>query len=183
MCFYHDYDWSAQVVEEDDSVSNGTVRCDECFQKIAVGERYRHTYMQEYEECRRCVDDSYAFDEDDFDPDNEECKAGRHCVGETYDYDVCERCQKLLKVIKSVEEDDGCKGAETQPSLGELREVFWESDHAVDYIDRALKDYPELAFSGHLDRFYALTKEWGDFFEDRFDESDVGLVVELGGEG
>jgi hypothetical protein len=174
--FHGDFDWVANVFEETVKRADKPVKCLECFNRIPAGTEYKHVYLQQHEYCQKCQ----CEDGDDLEPceDDED-----HDFGETDEHRICESCQKLLCAIQHVESEDGCVGQETQPGLGELREAMWESDHAVEYIERARRDYPELAMSGHLDQFYELTREWRDEFEERWDWDDVGPVDEMGGEG
>jgi hypothetical protein len=191
MCFYHDdYDWIARVFEETTAKADKPLKCLECFRHVGPGEAYTHIEMREYEECRVCQEDR---DDGRFREDFDcEAAGGKHDFGEEDTHRICDRCQKLLEAIQRVEEDDGCSGQETRPALAQLRDAFWESDHAQAYLDRARADSPELAMSGHLDHFYELTAEWRDRFEENdwrgdgepawFDD-DVGPTDELGGEG
>jgi hypothetical protein len=170
MCFYHgDADWYASVVHEDIITSDKPVSCDECGRKMPPGEKFKHVHQQEREYCDQCSED-------------EPCPEGECDYGETFDYDVCEHCQKFLAAIQHVEADEGCKGAEQQPALGLLIDSLWEADGTQDYIDRARAEYPELAASGYLDRMYRHTREWAREHEERWDAGDVGPTDEMGGE-
>lgn len=193
MCFTRDgdYDWLARACEDYMDTATKPVTCQECFRRIPVGEKFTHIEMREWECCRVCDPETRAeaFHDDDSDNPDEcpsPCADDKHDYGNTDEHRICADCQKLLTAIQHVEEDDGCKGDETRPGWGELRETFWESDHAQEYIDRARQDYPELAMSGYLDDFYGLTREWQDCFEgdEWFDCEGIGEPVEvLGGEG
>lgn len=57
MCFYADYDWIAQVFEESEPVATRPVRCEECGAGIPRGATYHHVWMQQYEECRACINE------------------------------------------------------------------------------------------------------------------------------
>lgn len=179
MCFIHEGDWVARVYEESVVKLQKPVKCLECFRYIPAGVEFTHIEMREYEDCRRCEDEC----SDWYEENHPECRAGQHDYGEECEHRICDECQKLLAAIEAVETDEGCVGSETKPPLGELREAFWESDSAVEYIDRARNEYPELALSGHLDGFYELTHEWRREYEERWDEDDVGPTAEMGGEG
>lgn len=146
MCFYNDdYEWSASVHEETEGPAEKATRCYECGEPIAAGQWRRHIYQQEDEECRLCEQ------EEGFDP---ECQ---HDYGETFDYDRCEPCDKVLRAIEAVEKDEGCPEYSRQPMLGELRDVFVhpEDGNAMAYAERAVAMFPEVAtvgwFEGVLD--------------------------------
>lgn len=179
MCFVHEGDWTARVYEESTVKATKPVKCLECFRLIPIGEEYTDIEMREYEECRRCQDEC----SDWYEPNHPDCADEKHDFGEEMEHRICAECQKLLGAIQGVEEDDGCQGHETRPPLGELREVFWESDHAIEYIDRARTESPELAMSGYLDRIYELTHEYDRVRDETWDEDDVGPTDEIGGEG
>ena len=180
MCFYHgDYDWIARVYEESTVKLQQPVKCLECFRPIPAGVAFTHIEMREHEECQRCQDECSEGYEDC----HPACAEGVHDFGEEYEHRTCDECQKLIAAIQAVETDEGCVGNETRPALGELREAMWESNSAIAYIDRARREYPELAMSGHLDEFYKLTHEWEREFEERWDEDDIGPTGEMGGEG
>ncbi len=185
MCFYHgDADWTASVFDSDTLTAAESVRCDECFRKIPVGAKYQHIYMQQYECCRVCDGDTRAETDDEYEgEDLSPCAEGACDYGEAYEHGICEDCQKLLDAVRRVEEEDGCRGDETQPGLGQLREAMWEADGAVAYIDRARADHPELAMSGYLDRMYYYTHEYDREFEEKWDDDDLVKVDEHGGEG
>lgn len=172
MCFYHGDAWHADVYEDGHEVATKRLRCDECRKPILPGERHRHVFLLEREECRDCcrhwTDDK---------PEEEGCECS---FGESYECDICEACDKVLTAIKRVEEEDGCKGEETQPGLGQLLEALWESDHGSEYVERARRDFPELAWSGRLDLYHAKTRSYGD---DRVRADPLTEWDELGGEG
>lgn len=128
MCFYHgDCDWSASVVETDEGPATKRTQCDECREWIEPGQWVRHIHQQEHERCQTCEDDS-DYNRFNFDPDNEDCKAGKHDYGKTFDYDCCERCARLLAAIEAVEEAEGCVGEETRPMLCWMYEQVGDSD-------------------------------------------------------
>lgn len=179
MCFVHEGDWVARSYEEVAQKSDKPVKCLECFQFIPPGVEFTHIEMREYEECRRCQDEN----SERYEHCHPECIEGVHDYGEECSHRICDQCQKLLGAIQYVEVDDGCVGNETRPPLGELREVIRESDHAIEYIDRARQEYPELAMSGYLDRMYEITHQWEWESTERWDEDDIGPTDEPGGEG
>lgn len=174
MCFYHDHHYYPGIYSDETGTATMTTKCYECGDRIHRGQTVRSIYMRQYEECKHC-----GVYEGEDDPDK--CEDGCS-YGEEFECDICERCTLLLAAIREVEVDAGCTESESQPAFGELRESFWESDHAVDYIDRAAADYPELALSGHLDEFYRLTREQEQIEEEAWDSEDLEPVDEFGGE-
>jgi hypothetical protein len=194
MCFVQDdYDWIARHTEDDtitvtaDTRKGKKVHCVDCGSVIPVGVECRRMYCQEHEACKVCDLETRAEIRDESDsieefneadpPPCEKCD-----YGETTEDFMCGECCKLRGAIREVEIAEGCSPHEAEPLIGELRDAFWESDHAIEYIDRARQEYPELALSGHLDRFYKLTNEWDEEFEKRWDTDDLEPVDELGGE-
>lgn len=121
MCFYHDSDWQAEVSEQTTLTATKPVHCDECRRTIAVGDGYVHVYQQQYEE---------PLEEDG------DC-------GETYDYDRCLDCDRLLRAIAAVEKDRGCPPYSALPALTELREAMEED--GADYAARAVEMFPDLS--------------------------------------
>lgn len=145
MCFYHDYGWVAEISEKTEGVATVPTACDECHQVIHPGEFLLHIFQQQHSE------DSWAEDHGDDEPFE---------PGETFEYDRCERCHKLLQAIRAAEEEAGCRGSETQPALGELREAMFEADDAGHYADKAREMFPELAASGIMAaRFHQIWHE------------------------
>lgn len=179
MCFVHEGDWIARHYDESTVKLQKPVKCLECFRPIPPGVEFTHIEMREYEECRRCQDEN----SEQYEHCHPTCAEGFHDFGEEQEHRICGECQKLLSAIQHVEEDDGCQGDETRPALGELREAIRESYHAIEYIDRARADCPELAMSGYLDRMYRLTHEWEREADERWDADDIGPTDEVGGEG
>lgn len=129
MCFYHDYDWTADVWEDVLTTDAAPHECYECHARIHPGEPHRWVYQQEHEACRRCEDDPDWQEEGGNDPGGEDCKAGNHDYGETFECRICDRCNRLLEAIRRAEEADGCRESEAQPAFGEIRELdreVWE---------------------------------------------------------
>lgn len=142
MCFYHESAWYAELVETESCQSNGSVMCEECHRIIPEGEGYTHTYIQEHEECQRCYNGECAC-VDDGDCECEECRCDEPEYGESYEYDTCTLCQKVLKAIEAVEIANGCKGEETQPGVGELKTAMWHDEGGA-YAARALQMCPDI---------------------------------------
>lgn len=190
MCFQSvdDYDWIASVYEVSDEVATERLRCCECGGRINVGEKCRSVYMQRYEECRLCCGDIREQWDHDYEGQKlPPCDNDQHDYGETVQDYVCERCCKMIETIEEVENAEGCTAPHNRPLHGELREAFWESDHAVEYIDRARDKFPELAACGYLDKVYKLTREYDDEIGDRWECRDIRKHDEIfdmiGGEG
>jgi hypothetical protein len=139
MCFYHEYDWEAEVYENDVGTAEQPTCCQECDEPIPVGGWVRHIHMRELEHCRESHWLHDYAEEPECPPDCE------HDFGETDDYDRCEGCDKILRAVKAVEEANGCKGDETQPALSMLSEALHDADDASDYVAKALELFPELA--------------------------------------
>ena len=159
MCFYHDPGWCAEVYEDATGPCPGRSRCEECRCIIHPGEVRRSISMREYEECPECG--------------GEGCPDGCH-HGESFECDICEPCCRLLEVIEAVEIANGCRGDETQPGLGELREAL--RDQGEEYIDRALELHPTVA--NHLWRLLRAHDPAGGW-----SQADLEPVEVYGGEG
>lgn len=143
MCFEHgdyDYDWTARVTIESCGTSPLASRCYECNSRIAPYEWRRYIYQQELETCRICDECG-----DDYDPDEPQdptkCK---HDYGETFSYDRCETCDKILRAIEDYEAREGCKPSERQPLLGELQDELRQHSDGQRYAALAIESYPEL---------------------------------------
>src|SRR4051812_41332509 len=105
MCFDHDYDWTASVWNETVGPADKPCRCLECGRDIAVGEVRRHVFAQEHEECQRGEECS-----EHFDPAHVCAPGGEGChFGEEDEFDQCDECLVVRKVIRAVEEVSGCK--------------------------------------------------------------------------
>ena len=180
MCFYNEGDWTAQLFVDETVKLDSQRRCSECHNTIHVGVTCRRVFLQEHDYCPEC---GVEFHEDG--TADEPCEGQHdHSYGERDELFICGDCEKVIAAIRMVEEDEGCTGNEAVPAFSQLREAFWESDHAVEYIDRARSEFPELAMNGHLDEFYRLTHEWDAIEEEWFQaEEEPVPFEELGGEG
>lgn len=140
MCFSNDdYDWYASVQEQSSGCDDQSTRCGECGKVIASGEWRHHVFMQEHECCEICGDDP------DYDEDVTEGEPGHDCdYGETYAYDRCLDCDRLLIAVELHEIKEDCPPHARRPALGELREVFWEHESNVEYAEQAVAMYPYL---------------------------------------
>lgn len=176
MCFNSDYDWTAEVYEESEGPSQAKIKCDECRQFIHHGEWRYHVYMRENELCRICEDDCSPDFEEDYDCENE------HSYGEKFDYDCCERCYRLRKAIRAVEEEEGCHGTEAEPSFGEMHGEVYDWGHYADEM-RKLGLHEEAALVPPPDPddvFEELESEYD--WANEFGKNDF-VDVDLGGEG
>ncbi len=164
MCFYHgDADWSASVCETTEGPAEARTKCDDCYRPVLPGQWRKHVYMQEHELCLRCEDDS-DWNRFNYDPDNEECKAGKHDYGETFDCDSCEHCERLREAIQVVEEAEGCVGEETRPLLSALYEQISNGDGWQPYIDA----YARLRPGEYIDWPHD-DADYGDWLADEYD--------------
>lgn len=162
MCFYNDYDWSAQIINTTEGPADKPVNCHECPQKIQVGEWRRKIYMQEHELCQLCEDDcSDVFDEE---INKNECK---HEYGQRYTYYCCQDCDKVLQAVKAHEVEAGCPAYAQQPPLGELWVGLQDSGEGHIYAAKAIAMFPELAGTRNIS--YLLQKD-----EDTEDASSMG---------
>jgi hypothetical protein len=149
MCFWNDdYDWTAEVSEEEEFVASKPTKCQECYRLIPAGETMVHIWMQQYEECHACYDGEC------------ECPEGRCCqceepvFGETFDYHRCQECDKFLMAVEAAEVEEGCARHESRPGLGAMASDIMDGDreNIKRYFKRALRDFPELKASGYLTR-------------------------------
>lgn len=161
MCFYHDYTWTADVVEDAIVPTGGKSRCEECGQTIHPWEPRRAIYQQQHEEC--CY--------------GEECR-GDECTGfgETFECDICLPCNSVRAAIRAVELRRGCRPSEAEPALTELARAMREADEDGDYADEALRSSPGIG--RHLD---VLAGPFDPFEE--WSLADTDPVAEIGGEG
>lgn len=130
MCFYADYDWFPSVQEKYTETSDGLIRCDECRKIIPVGASYTHIYQQQR-------------DPDDWEPEDEEEEFD---PGETFNYDCCDNCSRLLAAIEAEEMARGCTPHTSRPPLGEMREFVAELDQEdrQAYATRARAMFPGI---------------------------------------
>lgn len=133
MCFDSEYEWTASLCEEDSGPAVKPCKCDECGHKISAGEWRHHIYQQEHETC-------YCCEEDGVDP----CECETPDLGETYDYQRCEACDKLLRAVEQHEIDEGCPVYARRPALTELHDVFWQHEQNWEYAEKAVAMFPEL---------------------------------------
>jgi hypothetical protein len=135
--FFHDFEWYVELSENTVGEAKEPTRCDECHDTIPAGGWVRHIFQQEHEMCQRCEEG-----------DEPECEGGKHDYGETYAYDRCQGCDKVLRAIEQAEIEEGCKGDETQPALEGLREALSEDPEAMERYRRKLQEmFPEAV--GH----------------------------------
>jgi hypothetical protein len=141
MCFTHDYDWRAEVEEDTVTKADRPTICDECRKIIHIGSWLRHVRQQEYEQCQRCEDG----DSCDYEENHPECAGGDHEHGETFDWDCCEACDKVLRAIKAAELEDGCREWESQPALTQLPEaMFYDRRDGGRYLAKVREMFPEV---------------------------------------
>jgi hypothetical protein len=144
MCFLNEGDWTASLVEKQDTIAQKETSCDECCTKICVGDPLHTVYMQEHEECGRC--------------DNGECECDKCCqcpepdIGETFSYECCDQCHKFLQAVENAELEAGCDRSDSRPSYGAMHEEIRDggAHEAKKYYTHAARDFPELVQSGYL---------------------------------
>lgn len=140
MCFSNEHaDWYASIQEESTGCDDNACRCDECGKKILSGEWRRHIFQQERECCEICEDDP-DYDEDV--ADGEPCHECEY--GETYHYNRCLDCDRLLIAVELHEIKEDCPPHARRPMYGELHEVFCEHESNVEYAQQAVAMYPYL---------------------------------------
>ena len=135
MCFDNDADWRAEHWDETDGPAGTEAKCFECRAVITAGEWRKNIYLRQYEECQTCEDewsDSYQ----------KGVVCDHHDYGEEFECDRCLSCDKLLRVIKVLEEEEGCPPHAQQPMLGELADAILEDRR---YLPYAVAMFPELA--------------------------------------
>jgi hypothetical protein len=140
VCFYNDYDWSAEYVENTESESGEVTHCDECGVTIGESEWRRHVYMREYKQCQEC---EYL----------EDVNCEQHNYGETFTYDCCRGCDNILKAIKQVEQEEGCPSDAQQPAFTALYDELTQHESANLYARRALEMFPDLVNHKFITRF------------------------------
>lgn len=136
MCFYHEYDWSAEVYERDEGAAGEKCRCVDCRRQIHVGETVTHFYLREREECECGAEfgETGPCDFDDGEP---------HNFGEEDEFDVCGQCVQVRRAIRAQEESEGCSGGEAEPSYGELQDAICNDDEGK-YAAKVLEMFPDL---------------------------------------
>src|ERR1700722_8291329 len=143
MCFVQEAEWKAEVSETTEGPKTvDTTRCSECGMGIDIGEWHKHIEMQEYEECHDCeygdCDCATKNTED------HECQCDPPNYGETFVYDRCEGCEKLLAAIREVEIESGCGEHESVPLLGDLDNQLrnlGDHEERKKYADRFKEKY------------------------------------------
>jgi hypothetical protein len=122
MCFVHDYDWNADVYEDEIETLTQKRRCCECRFVIQVGEEAGYVYAQEREACDECdcCMDARLVDQ------GERCDCGQcpdGCqLGESSEEWTCRKCIVLRAAIRQVEESVGCRGMEAEPGIGRMHD-------------------------------------------------------------
>lgn len=168
MCFWHDYDSYPSIVEKDEGPEPAEFsHCEECGKVIHKGEFRSWHYQQEY-------------DPDETEPDEDEPSEGEFDPGQTCEWTWCESCLKILNAIGQAELDEGCKGDETQPGVGGLREALQEDFMRGNgrYADYALRMFPEVAWK--IDEL--MGTDCRDLADD-WSARDLEPVEVYGGEG
>ena len=145
MCFYHESEWTAMVQEEADTKADEETKCDECHGVIPVGAFLHTLHQQEYEECHACERGDCECSPDG---GKQCCQCSNPDFGETFDYEVCRGCHLLLQAIEKVEEEAGCKGSETRPSLSGMMEELSEGSkgECKKYFKRAKAMFDDPVF-------------------------------------
>jgi hypothetical protein len=152
MCFYNDYDWSAEIYDQLDPVATEDLHCQECNREIKTGQQHHYIFMQESETCRHC---------DNLDLECCECEEPN--FGEQDEYWCCTDCWQFRGAVKEAEKDEGCPPGERSPSLqGMLEEISqFDGDEPQIYFAKAEAMHPHLKESGYLAWL------WSKMFHDR----------------
>lgn len=155
MCFYHSYDWTAEVYEESSSPAESATSCHECDEPIPVGATLHSIYMQQYEDCGTCRKGVCECPKDE-DGDCPECKCEEPNVGEVEDYWRCDGCHKFLQAVEAAELAAGCPRRAARPLLTGMCEEVSNGgrDEARKYFKQARSQFPELVASGYLGRLW-----------------------------
>lgn len=151
MCFVSNAEWFAEVYEHSDPVATRPTVCDECCCPIPVGTTYHRIEMQEYEQCRACLDGDCECPRD-ADGDCAECKCEKPSLGESHTYERCTGCHLFLQAVEEAEKEAGCKAHESRPDLDCMIESLSEGDERelLRYFKKATVMHPELRESGYL---------------------------------
>lgn len=178
MCFYADYDWYPNVVEEAEGPSPARQQCDECHDWINAGEWRYDLHQERHESCLHC-DPGEEFD-DYFGRGGD----GKCDHGKTADYVCCERCWLLRKAIRQVEEREGCTGNEAEPPLEFLYEAVGDAGGWDEYAPKMLalgliREYALIPAPDPEDIAEAMVNEYPELHDDWGDETGD---FELGGE-
>ena len=144
MCFYNeDCEWTASITDVTEGIADTAVKCDECCKPIAPGEWRRHVYQQEYEDCQTCENDECECLT--FRGMEHRCQCDKPNYGETFDYDCCERCNKVIRAVEEREKREGCPSYAQRPALMGLWDEVGDHDDAEEYAKAAIAMFPELA--------------------------------------
>jgi hypothetical protein len=157
MCFYNDYEWTAEITAEWTAPIEVITKCDECKSHMNVGSEMTFIHMQEYEECYRCAECECDCPRDK-DGDCVGCQCEPPEFGETFDYVRCEQCGKFLKAVEAAELKAGCRLSDSRPALGNMIEEIQDGDNegAQNYFETAREMFPELVNSGYLSNLFEL---------------------------
>ncbi|TWT57203.1 hypothetical protein KOR42_05610 [Thalassoglobus neptunius] len=134
MCFNHDEcEWIAD--EADDSITevDASCCCWDCGVRIPEGCDYRRIHLTKC--CVECGE---------MEPTEECLEEGGH---ESYEdtVQICLICNDLRSAVIEVEESEGCRGNEVEPSYGALEDAFvkyW--NEPIQYADAVVKKFPHL---------------------------------------
>lgn len=152
MCFYNDdYDWVAEVYDEQYVRGEQPAKCFDCYREIKAGEWRREIFQLEHEECQICEDIESDLYEDPDEIDEAEGMFGPgehpHYYGESWHGVICRECNLLRASIYDLEEKEGCPEYSRQPAFGELQETMADDCSRwgdKKYIRHALEMFPEL---------------------------------------
>lgn len=154
MCFYapDDYDWTASVSEESDTVAPEQTFCDECGDTVLAGDFLHTLHMREVEEggCRDCEDGGC------------ECEDGKCCQcdppepGETFDYERCYNCHRFLEAVHLTETKAGCPDHSARPQVGAMIDDISSGnlEESEKYFAEARVLFPDMEASGFLARIW-----------------------------
>lgn len=177
MCFYHDYEWTADVSETTEGPLPVRQKCDECRRWINAGETCLMVHQEQHEACLHCDPDDMG--------DYEGRGGGGECDhGEVFDYVCCWRCQQIRAAIRAVEEHEGCGGSEAEPSYGGMFEEVSDAGGWDEYVPKMLAIGQGRAV-GLLPAPHP-TDVWEsliDEFPESWDDGDEGQDRDTGGEG
>jgi len=150
MCFNDDYDWTANVVQEADTLAAAPAKCDECSAKIGVGDWVHTIHMEESEWCMDCENGDC-----DCACVGECCQCATPNLGETFDYIRCESCDKFLRAVEATEIEEGCNKYTARPGLP-MRDDLQGVGRldAKRYWKKAKAMFPELVASGYLGKLW-----------------------------
>lgn len=160
MCFVHDYDWRAELVERGSHATESGTSCHECYARIGPGETIHTLWMQEHEECQACENGDCACLKNH---DDAGCQCEEPVHGESFDWQCCDNCYKFLQAVEAVEVEAGCHRSEARPALTAMIEEVSGSNsvgreeampEARKYFKKAIALFPELKASGYLGKLW-----------------------------